>query len=221
MACLVQVAEKAGQQLEDLLADPTRSIEAEIERINADHASQRGEDSDRGVEFGGRLIWLKAQHGPANFATVLKRLHISERTARNKIALALFANRYPELYARFKTLGPTKLYRLAVLNPEEIRHLHLEDPVETSRGKIMIRQLTSTELDTFLRSVVPPKARRPWILRASQDVARAQRNLARAVGESNDVGDVELLRSQLQKAIGLLLNLKDDDTAGRGPTSLS
>ncbi len=203
MTVAIKAIERYANEREDRRADPTPSIEAEVEDINRQSAERRGRDADEAVEFGCRLMWLKDLHGPRNFPLILKRLHTSERTARNKIALALFSLRYPELYQRFKTLGPTKLYRLAVLNPEQIRHLHLEDDVETTRGRVMFRQLTSLELETFLRQVVPHRARKPWTRRAGQALGHFVRAVATA-SEPAAPADLDLLRSRLMDAAALL-----------------
>jgi hypothetical protein len=167
MSTVVDITEKAAEWIEDALADPHAAIEAQIAGLEEDAEQERCQASDAAVKAGSRLLWLRRNPGDGGFANHLTRLKISQRTARNKMALALFARMYPELYSRLRCLGPTKLYRIAVLNPEKIHKISVDDVIEIPRGKVRLRQLTSREFEDWLRDQVPVAEREPWIRRAA------------------------------------------------------
>jgi hypothetical protein len=78
----------------------------------------------------------------------LDQLAISRATARNYERLALTAEEDPRLIQRFKELGTTKLYRLAVMNPEGRKSV-------LGRGKTEdLRALTAREFAALTASHV-------------------------------------------------------------------
>jgi hypothetical protein len=201
----MEATEKFVQKLEDRIADPTNAIENGIDDWTSRQQKRRIREADEAVEDGLEIIRLRKLNGAKGWPLILKRLRISRRSAENRMALALFATQYPELYERFKSLGPTKLYRLAVIHPSHLRFLHLEDEVETERGKVLLRQLRDVELIDYLRRLVPIEQRslaRRLRSRAAQ--------LARMVNSADSGGslcatELEELR-EMVRATSLRLN---------------
>ena len=156
---IMEAAEKFVQKLEDRIADPTNAIENGIDDWTNRQLRRRVRDSDEAVEDGLEVLRLRQLNGAKGWPLILRRLHLARRSAENRMALALFATSYPELYDRFKSLGPTKLYRLAVIHPSRLRTVRLDEGVETERGTVLLRQLRDSELIAYLRALVPIEER--------------------------------------------------------------
>jgi hypothetical protein len=193
MATVADVGEKAAKLIADVVADPRRAIKAQIEGIRDTLDEERRRACDAAVGVGNRLLWLRLNPGDDGFAKHVAQTGMSPRTARNKMALALFAEAHPELYERLKILGPTKLYRIAVLNPATIWTISVDDPVETPRGKIPLRQLTSREFEAWLKAQMPPAKHESWIRRAHRRLRQSRGVLERNAGQAIDPGEVVLL----------------------------
>ncbi len=195
----VELGERVGKGIEDFLANPSRAIESQIQSINDEAEAERARQSDRAVETGAKLIWLRQNPGDDGFSKHLSRLHMSPRTARNKMALALFADSHPDLYEKLKSLGPSKLYRIAVLHPEQIRKLELDDTVETARGAVLFRQLTARELEAWLRKQAPVKERTNWVRRVQQQLRRAARLCEQNADQPVDLAELRYMDASIDQ----------------------
>jgi hypothetical protein len=195
----VEVGERVGKGIEDFLANPTRAIESLLQSMNDEAEAERARQADKAVGIGTKLIWLRQNPGDDGFSKHLSRLHMSPRTARNKMALALFANSHPDLYAKLKPLGPSKLYRIAVLHPEQIRKLELDDTVKTARGAVLFRQLTARELEGWLREQVPVKERASWVRRVQQQLRRAARLCEQNADQPVDLAELRYMDASIDQ----------------------
>jgi hypothetical protein len=215
METVVDVGEKAGKLIADVIADPRRASEAQVQRIRKVLDEDRCRASDAAVEAGRGLLWLRLNPGDEGFATHVKRLGMSPRTARNKMALALFAAAYPALYGKLRILGPSKLYRLAVLNPRSIQHISVDDPVETPRGQVPLRQLTSREFEAWMRAQMPPPKRESWIRRAQRHLQKSASVMERNAGQPVDAAEEERFKGTLAYfntwLAGTIRTLPDED----------
>jgi hypothetical protein len=156
---IMEATEKFVQKIEDRIADPTNAIENAVDDWTDRQLKRRIRDADEAVVDGIEILRLRKLNGAKGWPMILRRLRLARRSAENRMALALFATQYPELYDRFKSLGPTKLFRLAVIHPSKLKSVHLEDEVETERGKVLLRQLRDVELVDYLRRLVPVEER--------------------------------------------------------------
>jgi hypothetical protein len=199
MATVVDVGEKAGKLIADCIADPRGAIESQIQGIQQTLDDERRRATETAVSVGERLLWLRLNPGDEGFAAHVARLGISGRSARNKMALALFAAAHPELYEKLKILGPSKLYRIAVLRPEKVRQISVDDPVETPRGKVLLRQLTSREFEVWVRDQLPAPKTESWVRRAHRHLRRSERTWERNAGRPVDVADLRLLAGSLER----------------------
>lgn len=195
MATVADVGEKAAKLIVDFLADPRRAIEAQIDGIRETLEEERRRATEIAVELGERLLWLRLHPGNEGFPAHIARLGMSPRTARNKMALALFARAHPHLYEKLKMLGPTKLYRIAVLNPKQIQHLSVDDPVETPRGQVPLRQLTSREFESWLKAQTPPPKRESWVRRVHRHLRASMRILERNGAQGVDAGELDPVKA--------------------------
>jgi hypothetical protein len=126
--------------------------------LEADAADR--EDACGRILHKGRLVLeMRLLHGKCAWEGVLRELHISRRTAGNYMALYLFSANHPDLYERFRRLGPTKLYRLARIAPDRLKHVTLETPVSTKDGTVSLGAATDRQLESFLREMFPARRR--------------------------------------------------------------
>ena len=152
----------AGLSVPSPGVDAVAARQQALEEVRAAVGADRAAATERAVRLGQQILRLRVINGPTGWHGVLREIGKGARSARNLMALALFSFQSPELYERFKSLGPTKLYRLATLNPEILSTLSLQTQVDTDRGRIALREVTDRELIEFLRVLLPPPARRRW-----------------------------------------------------------
>jgi len=178
---LLDAVSHSKQWLEDMINDPAR-VTAAVDRSLADvrdrQREERGRASDEAVRDGLALLEAKLLNGSQGWPQRLRAFGISERTAGNRMALALFAKRSPEVFARLKVLGPTKLHRVARLTTQAAERLHPETEIDLPRGRVKLRHVSDRELTAHLRVVCPPRVRPKW-LRARNAILLALRLVER------------------------------------------
>lgn len=191
------VVGEALRFVEDRATNPA-AVEAQMGRrqaaLRAARHQRRIRASEEAASDGQTLLQLRALAGPGRWSAVLADVGISRRTAQNLIALALFARKSPELFGKLKILGPTKLYRLARLNPGALDGLHPDSDVDVDRGSVKLRNLTDRELEAFLKKRFP-EAKKPAWPEVRSALLKIQRSLRepRALDGAAQI-DMELLR---------------------------
>jgi hypothetical protein len=181
-------------------------------RQRADHllerrASRRARGADDAVNDGIYLLQSKKVN-PEEWSAFLADLRISPRTAQNLMALALFSMRWPELYAGLKTLGPTKLYRIARLREDQIAEITLDTEVELGRGLVKLRHLSDAELQTYLRERFPDRPARLWT-RATASIRKARPMLENAVHRDGiPATELEVFISEAQSTLKYAVGLR-------------
>jgi hypothetical protein len=213
-ATAVGVLKRAALPLPEPGSDVATARQKALEDVRAAVAEERARATDRAVELGQKILRLRMINGPTGWDGVLREIGKGARSARNLMALALFAFQHPDLHGRFRTLGPTKLYRLATLNPEILRTLTLSTLVDTDRGRLALRDLTDRELIEFLRALLPPSERRRW-RQVKQALLRARRRLVEAQEhEAPDPRDREPLHAAARELVARLHGILGGAAAG-------
>jgi hypothetical protein len=146
--------------------------------------ARRREEASRQAVADGFALWALRKYVPqVSWSAILRQAGISRRTANHLMALACFAQKYPALFQRFQSLGPTKLYRLAVTPEEVLGRMHLDQMVKVNGRAKALRSLTDVELGAYLRGRTTKPRRRPGqrILQAvtgvKQMIVNAQRRI--------------------------------------------
>ncbi len=151
--------------IRDAVNDPLRR-EAAAQDAAADvrklFRDERMRAAERAADKGVALVRYRKAHGRGCYQPFLRDISVSPRTANNLICLAFFRWRAPRLFERLSCLGPTKLYRLAVLDDSRNGGLDPDGIVTFDGRQIRLRYLTDRELILYLRARFPVASRPRW-----------------------------------------------------------
>ncbi len=202
---LLDVVEHTCQWLEDRSRDPKKAeaeVHARLHAVTRLRVEQNCSASDAAAEQGRLLLEAKLLHGAVGWPALLESMGIRARTAQNLMAVAVLAKTVPDIYLRFRVLGPTKLYRLSRLGHEALQGLSLDAEVDLPRGRVKVRQLSDRELQAYLRVLVPPR-QRPPILRAASHLLTALR-LAALPLEAVSPAEMDFVLAGVEQALDRL-----------------
>lgn len=174
-----------GEKLLDLLHNPNLTairVRQECNRLGSMRAERFAEASERAVYDGKVLIALSRKSDLVPWKEILLRCRVSDSTARNLMNLAIFAQAHPDIFRKFRRLGPTKLYRLARMTPSELRELDLDAMLSVKRGDVPVRHLSDLELASYLRTRFGPRKRSK--ARIAYDHGRKARRMIENSGSS-------------------------------------
>jgi hypothetical protein len=210
---------RSRQWLDDMFNDPARvtaAVEQSLGEIQDRRRDQAARASEEAVLDGLALLEAKLLNGSEGWPERLRVHGISERTAGNRMALALFSKRSPEVFQRLKVLGPTKLHRVARLSRHAAEKLHPDAEIDLPRGRVRLRHVSDRELEAYLRVVCPPRSRPKW-LRARNAILLALRLVERGAEKGEITPEnVDFVRSVIDETAD---RLKSISLARRTPRS--
>jgi hypothetical protein len=148
---------RLGELIDDRLhgADAVAGqVRKRAERFAQERRERAARASDQAARDGFVLWELWRHRELVPWRETLAHCGISRSTARNLMNLAAFSHQYPEIYAKLRTLGPTKLYRLCRQPLKALEKLDLEKTVPTPRGETLLVQMSDKEFAAYLRTQV-------------------------------------------------------------------
>ncbi len=204
---ILKFADGVFSTIRDAFNDPLRR-EAAARQQAADvrklFREERVRASERAAEKGVALVRYRKAHGHGCYQQFLRDIGVSPRTASNLICLAFFRWRAPRLFERLACLGPTKLYRLAVLDDSRIGGLDPDATFSFDNKQTCLRYMTDRDLIMYLRDRFPVATRPRW-LRVRTATLGARRMIENfPPAESVDASELQLVRDAAQTVVNRL-----------------
>jgi len=204
---ILKFADAACSMIRDAIQDPARREAAarqaadDVRKLFRD---ERARASERAADKGVALVRFRKAHGRGCYQQILQEAGVSPRTANNLICLAFFRWRAPRLFERLACLGPTKLYRLAVLDDSRMGGLDPDSVFTFDNRQTCLRTMTDRELIIYLRERFPVATRPRWprVRVAALAVRRMLENFPPA--EPVDSAELLIVRDAAQSVVNRL-----------------
>jgi len=204
---ILKFADGICSTIRDAVHDPLRreavAREAAVD-VRKLFRDERVRASERAADRGVALVRYRKAHGRGCYLEFLSDIGVSPRTANNLMCLAFFRWRAPRLFERLACLGPTKLYRLAVLDDSRIGGLDPDAEITFDRRQTCLRYMTDRELILYLRDRFPVASRPRW-LRVRKAMLGARRMLENFPPEEPvNYDELLLIRDAAQSVVNRL-----------------